>query len=269
MKKSSLYVGISGLVATIVMSILLLIVVVIPLEWRRYEASQWPRLADSFHARILLKGVETVYERVPIIYILDTYSRSAFYPFVQLVPTCDAKNISMNYSIKNYNNKYFIEFYSTIVYKDKTITITGVQKDLPDEVQRTRMLFAAYLKGTRWWYKLIRQARIETEEHTNYVIKISSKWCKYTAIPRPIPVLPPYNLPRTPQEAEHYIQWLSTVTGLQPLVDGWGQAVHWEVRAGHLNLRSAGADHRWNTADDIVVQLQLMPGAAQVNSHAK
>jgi len=234
--------------------ILLLVVVLIPLEWRRYETTQWTKLGDTFHARLLVEGVQTVYEKVPILYSLAAYQRSAFYPFAQSVPPCEATKISMSY--ETVQNK--IKFYVTIVRRDKRIiTNFSEQKDFPDAEKRTRRLFASYLSGTRWWYGLVQQVRANTHERTDYVRKIVSKWCGYSVTLRPMPVLPSYDLPRTPEEGEHYIRWLSELIGFDHLVDGWEQPVRWEVRKSYIGVRSAGVDGRWNTADDIVARLRL------------
>jgi hypothetical protein len=253
MGRRSLPIWILSLSATCMIGILLLVVVLIPLEWRRYETTQWTKLGDTSHARLLVEGVQTVYEKVPILYSLDTYQRSAFYPFAPPVPLCKATRMSLSYE----TTQRKMRFYVTVVRRDKRVIIFSEPKDLPDAEKRTRQLFASYLRGTRWWYGLVQQVRANTHERTDYVRKIVSKWCGYSVTLRPMPVLPSYDLPHTPEEGRHYIRWLSELIGFDQLVDGWGQSVRWEIRKSYIVLRSAGADRRWNTTDDVVVRLRL------------
>jgi hypothetical protein len=253
MGRRSLPIWILSLSATCMIGILLLVVVLIPLEWRRYETTQWIKLGDTFHARLIVEGVQTVYERVPILYSLAAYQRSAFYPFAHPVPPCEATTMSMGCETA----QNMVIFRVTIVQRERRIIISSQPKNLPAAEKRTRQLFASYLSGTRWWYGLVQQVRANTHERTDYIRKIVSKWCGYSVTLRPMPVLPSYDLPRTPEEGRHYIRWLSELIGFDQLVDGWGQSVCWEIRKSYIVLCSAGADHQWDTADDVVARLRL------------
>lgn len=253
MRRRSLPLWMLSIAAACMISILILVVVLIPLEWRRYGTTRWSELGDTFHARLLVEGVQAVYDEVPLLYSIDAYSRSAFYPFVQLVPLCKATKMSMSYETAQNN----VRFYVTIVQRNKPIIAFSDQKHFPDAEKRTRLLFASYFRGTRWWHGLVQQVRENTRDHTDYVRKIVTKWCGYSVSPRPMPVLPSYDLPRTPEEGKHYIRWLSELIGFGQLVDGWGQPVRWDVHKSYISLHSAGADRRWNTADDIVARLPL------------
>lgn len=186
---------------------------------------------------------------------LPEYERSEYYALSEsLSPTCHGGKISVTQVNSGQHSYLLVQLTQLPIVKTEE-TEKNLNLRIPlklSAAQVTKLRTQVYLAGTGSQIDWLREKQVDFEFFYDRS-PLSKKPCAY---PRRSFTLEPFakNYPQNAIEVKLYVQWLQKIEGLEQLVDGWGNELHFSLNQKRLVCRSAGTDGLFNTKDDITME---------------
>jgi hypothetical protein len=228
-------------------------------------------LGEQCHVSALPDAIVAIYERTGrIILSEDALYRSAYYPFKERPSKAFlSTEVTFHFTTREKNGSLIVKAWSTTTPKSSTIQ-TFESESFPSlqysKEMRSALLISSYISGIRKRQDQLRAIRDDFFEMYLQTINFAPyKNGPYPLVPFQLKIIPydpilfgniPANrgdLPATQEELTQYVNWLQETEGLKRLVDAWGKPLVFTMKKNIITCRSAGADGKIGTADDIIM----------------